>query len=89
MLLPTICLVFVLLYKKKIKMNIKLLLLESPYYIVALRKEMADIAAVTKALAYLILSPLADSYLCDFSFAPRCVHFKSFDIGVQVKWTSK
>lgn len=46
---------------------------------------MAVIAAVTKALAYLILSPQADTYyLCDFSFAPRCVHFKSFDIGVQV-----
>lgn len=43
-------------------MNIKLLFLKSPYYIIAVRKKMAVIAAVTKALAYLILSPQADTY---------------------------
>lgn len=66
-------------------MNIKLLFLKSLYYIVALRKLKAVIATVTKALAYLILSPQANTYyLCDFSFAPRCVHLTSVDIGVQV-----
>lgn len=50
---------------------------------------MAVIAAVGKASALTeevldFESANSTYYLLNFSFAPRCVHFKSFDAGAQV-----
>lgn len=54
---------------------------------VALKKEMAVITAVAKAWAEEVPdfeSPNTTYYLHNFSLAPRRVHSKTFDEGVQV-----
>lgn len=49
---------------------------------------MAVIAALQRPWQqeHLTLSTHSDTYyLCDFSFAARCVNFKDFDLGIQAR----